>query len=342
MSKVAIVRHGDDLVGEIRQSLNLTEADCLLSGKSVIIKVNACRPGYAPGQVTSPEFLKATIEVLRGYTSEITVCESDGQRFSAWVALEKTGLAKAARDAGAELVNLSESERVPREVPHPLHFETLEVPEPLVSSDVFIDMCLMKTHKLTDVTLGMKNLFGCIPNYNRLIMHKYIHELLPDVASVLSPHISLMDAIVGMEGDGPIAGIPKRMNLILCSDSVVALDYVASQIMGFDPSKVRHISNALGKMPIEPLSILGCSIAEVEQEFRRPAYDLISKLEREVQKNSLLARLVYLNPTIFKLVKWAGWTVRDLTGYTRRYERELRESGEDVELYDMITSKTGD
>jgi len=342
MSKVSIIRYKGDLVADIEKSMELIGlADGLVS-KSIIIKVNACRPGYAPGQVTNPEFLKASVEVLKKYTPDITVCESDGQRFSAWVALEKSGLKKAALDAGAKVINLSEARKVRIEVPNPFYFETLELPEPLINSDVFIDMCLMKTHKLTDVTLGLKNMFGCIPFYNRVLMHKYIHELLPDVASVLKPDITLMDAIVGMEGDGPIAGIPKRMDLILCSDNVAALDYVAAQIMGFDPAKIKHITNAVEKMPIEPFSVYGCSIDEVKSEFKPAAYDLISKLEREVQRNAILSRFVYLNPTIFKIVKWAGWRLRDLTGYTKKYERELQESGEDVDLYDFISSRTGD
>lgn len=342
MSKVSIVRYNGDMAKDIKRSMELTGVLDKSVEKSIMIKVNACRPGYAPGQVTNPQFLKATIEVLKEYATNITVCESDGQRFSAWTALEKSGLKKAALEAGAKVINLSEAERITVKVPNPLHFETLELPEPLMDTDVFINMCLMKTHKLTDVTLGLKNMFGCIPFYNRVLMHKYIHELLPDAASVLKPDISLMDAVVGMEGDGPIAGIPKRMNLILCSDNVVALDYVAAQIMGFNPAKIKHVSNAIKKMPIEPLSIYGCSIDEVKAKFRPAAYDLISKLEREVQRNPILARFVYLNPTIFKIVKWTGWKLRDLTGYTKKYERDLQESGEDIDMYDFISSRTGD
>ena len=342
MSKVSIVKYSEDMVNDIRRSMELIGLNDGLVNKSIIIKVNACRPGYAPGQVTNPEFLKATIEVFKEYTSDITVCESDGQRFSAWDTLEKTGIKKAALDSDAKVVNLSESKKVTVKVPNPFHFESLEIPEPLMNSDIFIDMCLMKTHKLTDVTLGLKNMFGCIPLYDRVLMHKYIHELLPDVASVLKPDISLMDAIIGMEGDGPIAGIPKKMNLILCSDNVAALDYVAAQIMVFSPEKIKHINNAVKKMPIEPLHIYGCSVDEVKTKFRPAAYDLISKLEREVQRNAILSKFVYLNPTIFKIVKWTGWKLRDLTGYTKRYEKDLQESGEDVDLYDLIGSRRGD
>jgi uncharacterized protein (DUF362 family) len=342
MSKVSIARYNGDMVKDIKESMELIGIHDKVVDKSIMIKVNACRPGYAPGQVTNPEFLKATIEILKEYTSDITVCEADGQRFSAWVALEKSGLKKATLEAGAKVINLSEAERITVKVPNHLHFETLELPEPLINTDVFIDMCLMKTHKLTDVTLGLKNLFGCIPYYDRVLMHKYIHELLPDAASVLKPDIALMDAIVGMEGDGPIAGIPKRLNLILCSDNVVALDYVAVQIMGFNPEKIKHISNAIKKLPIEPLHIYGCSVNKVKLKFKPAAYDLISKLEREVQRNAILSRFVYLNPTIFKIVKWTGWKLRDLTGYTKKYEKDLEKSGEDADLYDIIGSRRGD
>jgi len=336
VSTVSIVKHAGDMPSEIRQALELAGLLQGLNNKSVIIKVNACTPRCVPGQVTAPAFLKATIEVLRGYTSEITVCESDQQRNSAWTALEGSGLKTAAVEAGAKVINLSEARRIAVKVPNPFHFPTLEFPEPLLNSDILLDMCAMKTHKLTSVSLGLKNLFGCIPAYDRVLMHRHIDALLPDVASVLKPAISLLDGIVGMEGDGPIAGIPKRMNLILCSDSVVALDYVASQIMGFDPRRIRHIANAMKVLPIEPLSIHGSPVEEVKAKFRPAAYDLISKLEREAQRTAFLARFVYLNPTIFKMVRWTGWKMRDLTGYTKQYRKDLQLSGENVDIYDII------
>jgi hypothetical protein len=200
----------------------------------------------------------------------------------------------------------------------------------------------MKTHKLTDVTLGLKNLFGCLPGYDRLMIHNHINEILADIASVVKPDISLMDAIVAMEGDGPIAGIPRRMNLILCSDNVVALDYIASKIMGFNPEKIHHILNAKKKIPIGEIDVIGYPVEAVTTDFKKPAYDFISKIEREVQRNPLLARWVYLNPYIFKIVKFVGWKIRDLTGYTKKYEKDLKESGENVGLYDFITNRTGD
>lgn len=337
MSKVSIVKYDGGMSSSIRKAIELIRPINSFSNKNVIIKVNACRPGYAPGQVTNPEFLRTTLEVLREYTSDITVCESDGQRFSAWDALEKSGIKRVALDAGARVISLSESRKVTVKVPNPLHFKEFELLEPLLKRDVFINMCLMKTHKLTEVSLGLKNLFGCISDYDRLKMHRYINELLPDIASVLRPDISLMDAIVAMEGDGPWGGIPKRMDLVLCSNNVVALDYVASQIMGFDPERIRHVINAIKKLPIEPIHIYGCPLDEVRSRFKPSAYDLLSKIERVVQKRATLARIVYLNPRIYKAVKWTGWKLRDLTGYTKDYERRLEESNEGVGLYDMIS-----
>lgn len=342
MSKVCITRCGNDITSDIS---NTIEAVCSLSelaGKTIIIKVNACRPGYAPGQVTSPEFLRVVLTLLRTQARSIIVCESNGQRFSATESLERAGLAAVARQEGAQVVNLSQEPTVSVPVPEPLYFKTVDLPKPLVEADIFIDMCCMKTHKLTGVTLGLKNMFGCLPIYDRCLLHSHINELLADVASVLRPRISLMDAVVAMEGDGPIAGIPKRMNLILASDNVAALDFTAAQIMGFDPQRVLHIANAVKKMPIEPLEIIGPSVKEVTVPFKKPAYDFISKIEREVQKNPFLARMVYLNPKIFSILKWLGWKIRDVTGYTKRYQKDLENCGESVGLYDVISSRTGD
>jgi uncharacterized protein (DUF362 family) len=342
MSKISIKRYSGDLKQTISEALFSVVAGPDLKNKSILIKVNACRPGYAMGQVTDPEFLRATIKILKDYTTNITICESDGQRFSAWKSLEKTGIKNVALEEKIKIVNLSELPLVSVDIPSFLYFSELKIPDITLNTDVFIDMCLMKTHKLTDVSLGLKNLFGCLPGYDRVLIHSHINEILADIASVIKPDISLMDAIVGMEGDGPIAGIPKRMNLVLCSDNVVALDYVASKIMGFNPDKILHICKAAKNMPTGEIEIVGSSVEQVRSYFKRPAYDFISKIERRVQQNSLLARWVYLNPYVFKIVKWVGWKIRDLTGYTKRYEKDLMKSGENVGLYDIITSKTGD
>ena len=76
MSKVSIVKFKGNLEEAISEALFSVIEQASLKDKSILVKVNTCRPGYARGQVTDPEFLKATLRILKQSANDITICES--------------------------------------------------------------------------------------------------------------------------------------------------------------------------------------------------------------------------------------------------------------------------
>ena len=107
----------------------------------------------------------------------------------------------------------------------------------------------VKTHHWTGVTLSMKNMFGIVPGcrygWPKNVLHwAGIHESILDICATVRPHFVIADAIVAMEGDGPLNGTAKILNTILLSDDPVAADFRLARLLSIEPSGIRHIREA--------------------------------------------------------------------------------------------------
>jgi uncharacterized protein (DUF362 family) len=150
--------------------------------------------------------------------------------------------------------------------------ETLkEIPVPrLITESAVISAAKLKTHLATTVTLGMKNLFGLLPDKFKAKYHaRGISDVAVDINTVIKPALTVIDGFVGMEGKGPVDGTPVTMNLIIAGTNVVSTDATACRVMGMDPSQVKHIPKAsekgLGSLEQQ---VLGEKIADVERVFK--------------------------------------------------------------------------
>jgi uncharacterized protein (DUF362 family) len=116
----------------------------------------------------------------------------------------------------------------------------------VLSSDFIVSMPKVKTHHWTGVTLSMKNMFGIVPGtrygWPKNVLHwAGIHECILDICATVRPHFVIADGIVGMEGDGPLNGIARRMNSILLSDDPVAADFRLAGLLGSEPRSITHV-----------------------------------------------------------------------------------------------------
>jgi uncharacterized protein (DUF362 family) len=105
--------------------------------------------------------------------------------------------------------------------------------------DVIINLPKFKTHSLTLLTLGVKNLFGCIPGPRKALWHlkagedrKTFAQILVDVYQIIHPSLTILDGIVGMEGNGPNSGQPIPLGLILASGDSLSLDQIVCDLLG--------------------------------------------------------------------------------------------------------------
>ncbi|HIE29783.1 TPA: DUF362 domain-containing protein [Candidatus Poribacteria bacterium] len=141
--------------------------------------------------------------------------------------------------------------------------------------DKMINAPIMKTHFNTLVTLGMKNLKGCIRKREKRIFHQMnLDRAIVELNRLLQSDLTIMDATWAMEGMGPAGGAWVDMGLVLASMDVVAIDSVCCHLMGIDPDEVMTLRFAqrtgLGETDINKIKIVGENLDEHKRHFERP------------------------------------------------------------------------
>jgi uncharacterized protein (DUF362 family) len=281
---------------ETLQKLNLK-----VKGK-VLIKPNMCMPEYVPGAVTSPKVIYHVVKLLRKTSEEVIVGESDGYNYSCDLAFEKTGIREAAERAGGLIVNLSRDKLVQVNLKGS-RIRKLFLPKTLFEVDSVVDVPVMKTHEFTTYSGAVKNLFGLIPDRKRIFLHPYINEVLFWLYMLTKP-VTIMDASTAMERNGPTRGIPVKMNLILASKCPIALDIIATEIMGLDWKKISHLSYIVQKtkMDIGEIKVVGYKGAYL-RKFATPVVDLPVKMQLKIYEHSLLTKLIFSSPELTKILQ---------------------------------------
>ena len=273
VSKVAVVK-GDRGKEPVFNALDLIDYKTALEGYSkVLIKVNFITDKtWETGATTDPIVVEAIIEKLKVLPVQISVVESDATMTNADKAFEKTGMRDMCQRMGVEYINLRYVEdKVKIEIPNEEALGAITVPR-IVKDSAIISAAKLKTHMSTTVTLGMKNMFGLLPDKFKAKFHaRGIGKVIVDINTVIRPVLTVIDGFVAMEGRGPTDGTPVQMNLIIASKDVVAADSTGCRVMGIDPHEVAHIRRAhdkgLGK--IDEIEILGEKIENVAKNFKR-------------------------------------------------------------------------
>ncbi|TRO46963.1 DUF362 domain-containing protein [Candidatus Bathyarchaeota archaeon] len=273
MSKVAVVKgeRGHEPVYRALDLINYREA---LGGYDrVLVKVNfITTKTWDTGATTDPMVVEAIIHRLREVPVEVVVVESDATITNATKAFKVTGMAEMCERNGVEWMNLRHEEpRVELEVPGYMTLQTLKVPK-IVAESAIISAAKLKTHSETMVTLGMKNLFGLLPDKMKGKYHmRGMHKVITDITRVLPPAITVVDGFVAMEGRGPVGGDPVKMDTIIAGKDVVATDATAARAMGFDPHQIPHIRMAHegGLGEIDDVEVVGDGLDSVKRVFKR-------------------------------------------------------------------------
>ena len=203
---------------------------------------------------------------------EIYVVESDATITNADKAFEITGMKEMCKKNDVQFLNLRhQKDKVKIRIPDGECLKTINVPR-IVMESAIISAAKMKTHMATKVTLGMKNMFGLLPDKLKFKYHaKGISKVIVDINTVLKPNITVIDGFVAMEGKGPTDGTPVKMDLIIAGKDPVATDATGARIMGIDPHEISHIRTASqkGLGNIDNIEIQGSMLEDVKQTFKR-------------------------------------------------------------------------
>ncbi len=274
LSQVAVVK-GERGHEPVFKALDLIDYKRALAGwNKVIIKVNFITDKtWETGATTDPLVVEAIIEKLKALPVKIYVVESDATMTNADKAFEKTGMKAMCDRVGVECINLRYVEdKVKIDVPNEEVLGSITVPR-IVKESAVISAAKLKTHTSTTVTLGMKNMFGLLPDKFKAKYHaRGIGKVIVDINTVIPPKLTVIDGFVAMEGRGPVDGTPVKMDLIIASKDVVAADSTGCRVMGINPHEVAHIRRAHDKGigNIDDVEVLGEKIENVVKTFKRP------------------------------------------------------------------------
>jgi uncharacterized protein (DUF362 family) len=290
--------------------------DLVPTGSSVVIKPNLCteRREQIHTANTSIGVLRAVCEVLRERTNRITIVESNGARYPAEAAFENNGVYALAAELDLKVLNLSNDELVTIDDSRLAGFGMART---WLEADVFVTLPVLKTHGTTVFTGALKNQWGCIPRYDRILLHKHLHELICKVNAIRPVTLALMDGLVGMQGRGPINGYPIDLNVLLASSDPVALDATAMRLIGLEPATSRHVVDAekigLGAMS-EPKIAVDGPFAELRTKVEPAFEDWAIKLMNRIARSPFLTKHFLLNDRIFYPIRRGVIVARYLVG----------------------------
>lgn len=272
-NKVAVVK-GERSVETVLRALSLVDFKAALKGwDRVLIKVNfITTKTWDTGATTDPLVVEALLQRLRELPVEVFIVESDATVTNADKAFVATGMRDLSFEYDVEFINLRYApDQIKIEIPDKLTLSSIKVPR-IVTESAIISAAKMKTHSETNVTLGLKNMFGILPQKFKGRYHlRGMHKVITDINSVVKPVFTVIDGFIAMEGRGPVNGVPIKMDTIIAGADPVATDAVGAQVMGFDPESIAHIkmSHEKGIGNLYDYTVVGDGIDVVRRNFRR-------------------------------------------------------------------------
>jgi uncharacterized protein (DUF362 family)/Pyruvate/2-oxoacid:ferredoxin oxidoreductase delta subunit len=290
------VRQAVDLLGGI--------ATFIRPGDRVLIKPNLLKACPPSGAVTThPEILRAAIRLVKEAGGSALVGDSPGFGDLRKVC-ERSGIMEVVQSEGAALADMETFVQLKNSG----QFQRFEISRAVHEADLVINLPKLKTHGMMTITGAVKNLFGCIPgkrkvqwHFNTGVNRDAFARMLVELSALIKPRLTIMDAVVGMEGNGPGSGDPRAIGVVLAGRDPVALDVVSGTMVGADPSLLYVVRAAaaagIGETRLDTIRILGATLESVMVSgFRLPPQEhlewRVPEWARGLLKDALTTRPV--------------------------------------------------
>ena len=250
------------LIGEGLTTLGIHRKH--IRGKHILLKPNLVETALGQSHInTNPAVVVAAAEAFKKLDAgQVTVAEAQGHRRDSQLVLDESGMGRALLEAGLTFVDLNHDDFV--EVPNIgdwTSLESLYLPRTLLSADWVVSVPKLKTHHWTGVTCAMKNMFGVMPGtvygWPKNVLHwQGIGKSILDINTTVRPALAIVDAVIGMEGDGPIMGAPKFVGGIIMGRNLPAVDATATRVMDLNTCGINYLTGASGRLgPIHAWNI---------------------------------------------------------------------------------------
>ena len=243
----AAVKKSIDLIGGIGRFVS--------PGQQVFLKFNLLTGAPPEKNVTThPEVVYAVARILKEYGCSVIMGDSPGSGLPYTEKVLRKHYASAGYSLVSEELNvLLNYDTGYREVLAPSGKITkrFSIISPVLDADALIVVSKAKTHTLTFMSGAAKNLFGVIPGFEKPMYHGKMpssddfSRVIIDLNDVVRPKLQIMDAVIGMEGDGPHTGDSRKIGAILASADSNAIDVITSRLMAYDPIQIGTIKEAV-------------------------------------------------------------------------------------------------
>jgi uncharacterized protein (DUF362 family) len=243
--------YDDDLVSILRDLWSISDMPDL-RGKNILIKPNLVSQDDDNLATTDRRVVGAIIELLEELgVGKMVVGDGSPFRRDTYSVARSSGLIQELKSHGIPFIDLNYDEIEPVRTRDGWFRTTdyLWLPRQVCEADFILSVPKLKTHHWAMVSLSLKNLLGIIPGsrygWPKNIIH--VNGLDPIIIGLyqsLPPVISIVDGIIGMEGNGPMFGNPVHHGLLAVGSDPLAVDTICAQLMGISIDKIPHLSGA--------------------------------------------------------------------------------------------------
>jgi uncharacterized protein (DUF362 family)/Pyruvate/2-oxoacid:ferredoxin oxidoreductase delta subunit len=311
-SKVSIIKCDDYTLDNVRRAVKKSLSHLgglekfVKKDQTVLVKPNLLSAKDPSRAITThPALVQAVIEEVQSLGATPILGDSPGgvERGVKRV-WENTKMAEVAGLTSTKLVPFESSGVYERKT----HAgKSYFIAKPVLDADVVISLPKLKTHTLTLMTCAVKNMFGSIPGFRKSEYHRDAPKpgdfagVIADIYSLTKPHLSIVDAVVCMEGDGPSSGNPKYLGVLFAGTDAVALDMVAAKMMGYKDGEIEITSGTqkkgLGAKSFSEIEMLGEKLAELSlPKFVLPSNRLLKLIPKFLL--APIKPLVWVRPAI--------------------------------------------
>ena len=266
-----------------------------MAGRRVLVKPNLLTDRTPDQAVTThPAFLRLVIRHLKSAGANVAVGDSPASAANIRAVLERTGVGAVCEEEDVPFVSF-EQEGVRACSVGGFDFA---IARPVAEADMIVSLPKVKSHSLTKLTAAVKNLYGAVPGYDKTTLHR-LHprpndfgRLVQAIWRVLPPTVSLADAVVGMEGQGPANGRPVHLGFLAASADPFALDIALCDMLHIKPTSVPYL---MGMVDLHAPELAGDPVDVASFEVPVGSH-LLSLVPKGLMR--LAARVLWVRPKI--------------------------------------------
>lgn len=286
--KSATLSYGNtDFYFMVKEAIKNLESEgvSIPSKGTVFVKPNLLLSATAKESITTePRFVSALVSILKDRGVETVYVGDSSAGFAASSeALEATGMGRAVKAAGAELVNIDDpAERRIVQMPDSDIVAELSLPSKMLDADAIINFAKLKTHRFGAMTAATKNWVGLIEQKTRLKYHQgQLPKLVSEIHKILPENLCFTDAVVVGEGDGPDLSVPRFLGVLAASNDPVANDSICSEMLSIDKNELIFPWTAYldghGEILRNNITLIGPDIQDIAIKIEKPVEVLYNR-----------------------------------------------------------------